>query len=166
MYCSPTQNRNQSSGGTLSGESGSSSFRLTCVNVNHVTYNYLMDNNNAVPDSYNTVNAPCYQSLASHPHQEDPSNMGGGSSRVVFSLPSSCESPMSLPAFSPQNHPQQSYLAHHPYHHQSTFPGGLFQNDNIQQQVMGGNENDFSVNEQFPLDLDNGINSSEDDGNT
>lgn len=99
------------------------SFRLTCVNVNHVTYNYLMESAaTSATDggdllNFNTTSAPSipnYHSLSATQQPRDDFNSGIGGGFRGFPLPSSCESPMSLPTFSPPA-PHQPFMAHH--HH-------------------------------------------------
>jgi len=156
------------------------SFRLTCVNVNHVTYNYLMDNatsSTVNENSYNYGNGcggslPCYHSLTSALQQPQEDSSGSSiQTKAPYTLPSSCESPMSLPAFSP---PTAQYLHHQHYHHQQhqqtfqqfTNSGNLFQED-IHHVPTSGNSTleDFNIDEEFSLDL-GGAASSDDDGNT
>lgn len=146
-------------------------FRLTCVNVNHVTYNYLMENASpTTADSvgYNYGNGcggslPCYQTLTSTLQQPgDDSGGGGGRS---YSLPSSCESPMSLPAFSPPTN--QSFFGHqniNHFHQQAYLGTNLFQ-DEVQSIATAAPASieDFNLDEQFSLDIA-GTASSEDDG--
>lgn len=119
-----------------------SSIRLTCVNVNHVTYNYLMDNS-APPEAY-----------AYNPYEVTESS---------FTLPSSCESPMSLPTFSPpMNHYNVAASRH-----QCVYPAG-FADDAVpaMSSVLCTNVGieDFvrPLEDQCSLDLAGGANSSED----
>jgi len=111
-----------------SGES-SSALRLTCVNVNHVTYNYqLPDNYSQSQYSFSepVVDVPCHQNQQFH--------VATAEKDGHFALPSSCQSPMSLPNFSPPvnhytsppillNHQQQFAAgAHHGVNATSTCP--------------------------------------------
>ena len=183
LYYPPAQSRqphNSYIASTTESSAGPPSFRLTCVNVNHVTYNYLMENatSNVNESSFNYGNAcggslPCYQSLTSALQQ--PQEVSSPT-RSSYSLPSSCESPMSLPAFSPPTAQPTAYLAHHHhhqhYHQQQTFHaanGGssLFQEDvphlpNINEPSTMV---DFNIDEDFPFDDLGGEASSDDDGN-
>ncbi len=148
-------------------------FRLTCVNVNHVTYNYLMENaspataENAGYNYGNGGSLPCYQSLTSTLQQPQEDSGGGETGVRPFSLPSSCESPMSLPAFSPPTN--QSFMGHHSHYQQQPFSGtNLFHamNDEVPPITSSGSSamDEFNLDEEFSLDLA-GAASSEDDGN-
>lgn len=189
LYYSPAQPRQPPHNNSYVASTETSagpSFRLTCVNVNHVTYNYLMDNatsSTVNENSYNYGNGcggslPCYQSLTSALQQPQENSSGysitpGAQTRAPYTLPSSCESPMSLPAFSP---PTAQYLHHQHYHHhqqqQQTFQqfsnsGNLFQEENHHAPTSGNSLEDFNIDEEFSLDLGGAASSDEcdDDGN-
>lgn len=94
----------------------SAPLRLTCVNVNHVTYNYLMDH------SEQTYQSPHqYQHFGSSDnwHQNHQFHMANGEKDLNLALPSSCDSPMSLPNFSP---PMSHYPA--PSNQHVAYAGG------------------------------------------
>ncbi|KZS18810.1 Homeobox MOX-1-like protein [Daphnia magna] len=169
LYYSPTQPRQPHNSYSNITDPGTT-FRLTCVNVNHVTYNYLMDN--ATPNTtdsagYNYANGcggslPCYQSLTSTLQQSHDDSVCGVAGTRPFSLPSSCESPMSLPAFSPPTN--QSFIGHHNHYQQQPCSGiNLFHDDvpPITSTISSAIE-DFNLDEDFSLDLV-GAASSEDE---
>lgn len=160
LYYSPTQPRQPHNSYSNITDPGTT-FRLTCVNVNHVTYNYLMDN--ATPNTtdsagYNYANGcggslPCYQSLTSTLQQSHDDSVCGVAGTRPFSLPSSCESPMSLPAFSPPTN--QSFIGHHNHYQQQPCSGiNLFHDDvpPITSTISSAIE-DFNLDEDFSLDL-------------
>lgn len=174
LYYSPTQPTRQSHRSFGNNTEPGSTFRLTCVNVNHVTYNYLMENESPSSDRQQEdstgycyangcgVSLPCYQSLAStlqQPHDDT----GGGGGFSPFSLPSSCDSPMSLPASSPiTNQPFlgiQNNNGH--YHQQLVMPGNLFQNEPQTSNQIPLNHG-FDMEVEFSLDLPH--DASSDDG--
>lgn len=169
LYYPPSQSR-QSHNSFNNNTDAGPTFRLTCVNVNHVTYNYLMEN--ASPATADTVgynygngcggSLPCYQTLTSTLQQ--PGDDSGGGGVRPYSLPSSCESPMSLPAFSPPTN--QSFLGHqnpNHYHQQPYLGTNLFQDEVPPTSAVSASIEDFNLDEQFSLDIA-GAASSEDDG--
>lgn len=167
LYYSPSQSRQSHSNYGNMTDPGPT-FRLTCVNVNHVTYNYLVENASpTTTDSagYNYANGcggslPCYQSLTSTLQQNQDDS--GGAGVRPYSLPSSCESPMSLPAFSP---PNQTFLGHHDHYQQQPFSGTNVFHDEVPPitSSISSAIDDFNLDEDFSLDLA-GAASSEDDG--
>lgn len=168
LYYSPSQPRQpHSSYNNITDPA--TTFRLTCVNVNHVTYNYLMDNASpSTTDSvgYNYANGcggslPCYQSLTSTLQQPHDDSSGGAAGIRPFSLPSSCESPMSLPAFSPPSN--QSFVGHHNHYHQQQCSGVNLFHDDMPPLIpaISSAIEDFNLDEEFSLDLA-GAASSED----
>lgn len=170
LYYSPSQPRQMHTNFSSNTDPGTT-LRVTCVNVNHVTYNYLMEN--ASPSTvesagYNYGNGcggslPCYQSLTSALQQPQDSSGGVETGSRPFSLPSSCESPMSLPAFSPPTN--QSFIHHNPSHYQQQpFPGTNLFHEEIPQITSSGSSamDEFNLDEEFSLDLAG----SDDDGTT
>lgn len=135
------------------------SLRLTCVNVNHVTYNYLMENPASCAtdsgDLFNYSNTSGsalsnYHSFSATQQSRDDCSSGIGNGFRGFSLPSSCESPMSLPTFSPPA--PQPFMAHHHhlYQHQplTAFSNSLLSDGATPATGAGHNlnlEDDFSL---------------------
>ena len=209
---STTQNQHSNQQHSIVADAHSFFSRLTCVNVNHVSYNnYILEtsqslelppppppssssssfcayNNNNNSNNHNiTGNLPPYHSLTTTTTAtstlNDPSNCQPAASSKSnyrhdlvssFSLPSSCESPMSLPTFSP---PIQHYLPIHNNHISTSHSHSHSHNNNNvdhmapfhqQDNVPSSAGNEFSLDaDQFSLDLMDAGNSatSSGDGN-
>ena len=138
------------------------SLRLTCVNVNHVTYNYLMENAaSSATDSGDLFNYYCntsgpsisnYHNFNATQQPRDDCNSGIGSGFRGFSLPSSCESPMSLPTFSPPAPQPFMPSHHHLYQHQpqTAFSNPLSSDDATPATGAG---HSLSLEDDFSLEL-------------
>ena len=162
LYYTQTSSRSSSSNSSPQNHSsiiGDAFFsRFTCVNVNHVSFNNFTDSAAsdvaASSNSYcaystnqcNVAQLPPYHNVTSmldSPTASQSQMRPQNRQDLQFSLPSSCESPMSLPTFSPPMN--SNYLATgHP--HPSTYQDDAHTHTSNQVE-------DFTLDEHFSLDL-------------
>lgn len=103
---------------------------------------------------------PGYQTLTSTLHQSPDDSISAIGVRPIL-LPSSCESPMSLPAFSPPTNPFLGDHRNETYQHQSFSSVSSFNNETIPLATESSGTSDLNLQE-FSVEM--AVTSSEDDG--